>query len=615
MKRLILSVLVVFSFFTLSTAAASDEVSGEKGVQAAGVPAPSISFDAELSQIARADSDAAIMKIAEEASARCGSCEDLGKFADGVKKIIADKPGFRYTPALYYVVAKARLDELACLSSKNDIESGRSYMALNDQYRNEAGECLDNALKDAKSKDLMLDISLLKFLATKEEFQPQKIEDFLDDMADKISKYSDDPALNKRQLIRMSEELVSKGFTSYGLRLKLAYAKKLDPKGAQEIFEDIRKDGDKNFAQGNIKGANAIYDAYMEAAQAYFTKDVMAGKVMEIAEKYFGANRYSDAKKYYESYAANYPDSNVMDYCKYKTALCLYFEKNYAKAVTALEEFLSNYKNSVWFDRAFETLARVYFCNFPKDVAMSGLEKLVDSYYRKNVGDFAYMLMGLLHYADKEYNKALEDFKKVDLNSVYSYASDTMIAEVKDIKNGSKPSYTFGAKERYRMWEPGKQITIDMVPMEAGDAKAWLKGAGKGEDKKLEITYTESGAPQVTVKPGAKITFSLATLSDEDRFSEYLQDKDDLSRLPKLVKEDNEKDLLILQWGAESGKFADERQTRDKAWQAPEEPGQYKVSIAVDDFGLVRVPDKGIRKDPAKDFSLIINVEGGQSNG
>lgn len=613
MKRLILLALVGFSFFALSIATASDEETGEMAAQALkhAAEAPSVNFDEELLRIARADSDAAIMKVSEEAASRCGACEDFGKFANGVKKVISDKPNFKYISALYYVVAKARLDELACLSSKGDIESGRLYMSLNDEYRNEANECLDKALKDAKSKDLMLDISFLKFLATKEEFQSQKIEEFLNDMADKIAKYSDDAALNKRQLDRMSDEFISKGFGPYALRLKIAYAKRLDPKFAQEVFEDIRKDGDKNFAQGNARGANAIYDAYMEAAQGYFTKDVMAGKVMEIAEKYFGANRYSDARKYYESYAVNYPDSNVMDYCKYKTALCLSFEKSYAKAVAALEEFLGTYQNSVWFDRAFETLARIYFSNFPKDVAMSGLEKLVGSHYRKNVGDFGYMLMGLLHYVDKEYNKALEDFKKVDLNSVYSYAADTMIAEIKDIKNGSKPSYSFGSKERYRMWEPGKQITIDMVPMEAGDAKAWLKGSSKGEDKKLEITYTASGAPKVTVKPGAKIRFALAALSDEDKFSEYMQDKEDLSRLPKLVKEDNEKDLLILQWGCEGGKYVDERQTRDKPWQAPDEPGLYKISIAVDDFGLVRTPDKGIRKDPAKDFSLIINVEGG----
>ena len=113
----------------------------------------------------------------------------------------------------------------------------------------------------------------------------------------------------------------------------------------------------------------------------------------------------------------------------------------------------------------------------------------------------------------------------------------------------------------------------------------------------------------MTVKPGSKIKFALSTLVDEDHFAEYLQDKEDLSRLPKKVRDENEKDLIFLQWTSEGGKFVDGRQTRDKLWQAPDGPGNYKVSISADDFGLVREPDKGVRKDPAKDLSLIINVK------
>ena len=130
-----------------------------------------------------------------------------------------------------------------------------------------------------------------------------------------------------------------------------------------------------------------------------------------------------------------------------------------------------------------------------------------------------------------------------------------------------------------------------------------------GEDKKLEITYTDSGAPQIKVSPGAKIRFTFATLVDEDKFAEYLQDKEDLSRLPKKIKDDTEKDLLSLQWTGDGGKFVDERQTRDKSWQAPDEPGTYKISIVVDDLGLVRIPDKGIRKDPTKEIDLFVIVK------
>jgi hypothetical protein len=111
------------------------------------------------------------------------------------------------------------------------------------------------------------------------------------------------------------------------------------------------------------------------------------------------------------------------------------------------------------------------------------------------------------------------------------------------------------------------------------------------------------------VQPGAKIRFALGTLAEEDRYTEYMQDRDDLSRLPKKIKDESEKDFVLLQWTSDGGKFGDERQTKDKVWQAPAEPGSYKVGVSVDDLGLVRSPDKGIRKDPVKETNMIINVK------
>lgn len=606
MKKIIaVSIFISCAFLIPSFAHSEDNVSGGEAAQAGREPAR---FDEELSRLARADSDAAIMKIAEEAVSKCASADDFTKFAESVRNMAEEKPGFKYINALYYTIARTRIDELAFLSQTNDIESGRRYMSVNEAYRNEAVGYLDRALQNAKSKDLILDIYLLKFLATKEEFRPQTADAFLDDMADKISKYSNDNEVNKRQLYRMADEFTNSGLGDYALGIKIAYIKKADPKYGQEILEDIKREGDKNFARGNIKGSSAVYDTYINAAKPYLNKEAMGGKVMEIAEKYFGGNRYTEARRYYETYAADYPDSKVMDYCKYRTALCYYYEKSYKKAVASLEGFLGTYQNSIWFDRAFEMLCRLYFCEFPKDIALTGLEKLAKDYYRKNTGDLAYLLAALLHYADKEYDKASEEIKKIDINSVYSYTADAVAADIKDIKKGANPSYSFGSKDKFRMWEPFKPVTAEIVPMEAGDAGEWLKGGPKGEDKRLEITYTASGAPKVTVKPLAKIKFTLPTLADEDRFAEYLQDKEDVSRLPKKVKEESEKDIVSIQWNAEAGKFIDDRQTRDKVWQAPTGPGQYKISITTDDLGLVREPDKGIRKDPTKELSIVVDV-------
>jgi len=146
------------------------------------------------------------------------------------------------------------------------------------------------------------------------------------------------------------------------------------------------------------------------------------------------------------------------------------------------------------------------------------------------------------------------------------------------------------------MWEPYTSLNINIAPVNA-----------KGE--KLAVTYNAENIPQTKVRGGEKISFKMDQISDMDRFSEYLQDKEDASRLPKNVKEESEKDLVSITWSSGSGGFTDEKQSQDKAWQAPKQAGSYKVSVMVDDLGLVRHPDKGIRKDSASELSMIAVVE------
>jgi hypothetical protein len=38
------------------------------------------------------------------------------------------------------------------------------------------------------------------------------------------------------------------------------------------------------------------------------------------------------------------------------------------------------------------------------------------------------------------------------------------------------------------------------------------------------------------------------------------------------------------------------------------QPGSYKVTAKTDDFGLVRTPDRGNRKDDAKDLTVTVVV-------
>jgi len=126
----------------------------------------------------------------------------------------------------------------------------------------------------------------------------------------------------------------------------------------------------------------------------------------------------------------------------------------------------------------------------------------------------------------------------------------------------------------------------------------------------LENKDAKPGEIFIKTTPGAKVTFNITGLEDLDRFSEYAQDKEDQSRLPRKVRDAIEKDLISFSWSsAEGGKFTDDRQTLSRIWQAPNEPGNYTIAVNMGDLGLVRPPNIGSKKDPAKNLTIHISVE------
>lgn len=101
----------------------------------------------------------------------------------------------------------------------------------------------------------------------------------------------------------------------------------------------------------------------------------------------------------------------------------------------------------------------------------------------------------------------------------------------------------------------------------------------------------------LVVSPGAEIKLTLSHIKDLDRFGEYLYDPGDRSRLPKKVEDTTEEDLLSIKWTSTGGRFKDGKQTTERIWKAPNEPGDYTISVDVKDLGLVRPPNEGLKKD------------------
>ncbi|MDD5173216.1 MAG: tetratricopeptide repeat protein [Candidatus Omnitrophica bacterium] len=590
MKRSPAAVLLAASlmvFLCASSAFSQEEGTGTEAVSPVAAIKSAQDWDG-----ARAESEKAINA--------CKSYDDYEKLASEIKKAgLRSVKEPKYSDILYYMCAKNRVKELSYLTKKNDIDSGRIYMSVSEKYYNDALTCLDKALQATKSKDLSLDICFLRFLIFKEMFQTEKMDAVFGEMIEKIASYSPDTSKNVAKLNELSQLFSEEGLGDYAMKLKLLYASKVDADSARMIADDIKASADKYFDAGRAKEALATYDTYLQLAENYYDKDAYGPKIMDVAERYFNKNHYKEAVKYYSVYLFKYSDSPVADYCSYRLGMSLYYNKEYKKAIEKLEEFLNTYQNSVWFEKAFESLCKLYYENLGIDDAIEALQKISDKYPRRDSRDYAYLLMGILYYNNTDYDKSAQTLKKIESDfprSVYIYASRQLIQDIGDIKKGAAPSYSFGSKDLYKIWEPYMYINCDITVSD---------GAETVKDKD-----SKPGEIFIKTAPGAKVTFNMTGLEDMDRFNEYMQDKEDQSRLPRKIRDGTEKDLVFFSWaGPEGGKFMDDKQALSRVWQAPNEPGNYTMTINIGDLGLIRPPDTGAKKDPAKTLTVHISVE------
>ena len=109
-------------------------------------------------------------------------------------------------------------------------------MSVNDQYYTEALGYLDKAgLASLTSKELLLDIYFMKFSIFKEKFQPQKAEAIFSEIVNRLLQYSDDAASRKKELLRISDKFEKGGLSNYAIKLKTAYASKIDKIGRAHV--------------------------------------------------------------------------------------------------------------------------------------------------------------------------------------------------------------------------------------------------------------------------------------------------------------------------------------------------------------------------------------------
>jgi len=546
-----------------------------------------VSFSLFLLAAVGLSAEEGALETFEERLSEQKSHDDYVKYRAELKGMLEKSPNAENKDVLHYMIARTNFETLKNLTEKNDIKSMRLHMKINKEYLDEAFSELDRALSITKSKSLLLDIGVLKFLIAAENIEPQKKEMLFYDIAGKLSGFSENPERNKIELARIVDKLEAAGLSDYALKLKALYALKAGREEASRIAGEFKEKARESLDKGDLRKANTLYKYYMDIMRAAPDADILASEIIKIADNYFDASEHKKALGYYEIFLTEYPQHARAHYAAYRISECLYLTKSYPQAILQFNSFLKSYPESPWFNDGFMSLAKLYFENPSDGKAIGALGLLAERYPERKIRHFARLLTGLLYYKNASYGKALENLDKIRKEegaTPYFYAADTLIRDMENIQKGLNPSFSFAAESTYRIWAPHTEIRAKIVTIGADDLK---------------------------VKAGSKLEFELAWVEDVDEAREYLYDKEDISRLPREIKKERENDLLTIRWASpDGGRFLDKRETPVKSWQAPDLPGTYRVSAEIDDLGLMRSPDQGQRDDgEAKNLTVVIVVE------
>ncbi|EGK03051.1 tetratricopeptide repeat protein [Dysgonomonas gadei] len=244
---------------------------------------------------------------------------------------------------------------------------------------------------------------------------------------------------------------------AYFWRGDLAYRKGNYPAAARDYSSYI--------AQASTKQQNyplALYNlAYTDFQQKNYSKALTNFKkyisaetnrqspnypdaLNRIGDCYLYNRNFSDAESYY-SQAVNVNPANA-DYSEFQKAFVLGLQRNYNGKVSALNNMMTKYPNSQYYDNALFEKSRALVMLNKEPEAISVLEKLLKEYSKSNLAQKAGVQLGQLYFNTNNPQKSIAAYKEVVNNYPNSEEARTAIQSMegvyKDINDiGSYASY------------------------------------------------------------------------------------------------------------------------------------------------------------------------------
>lgn len=179
--------------------------------------------------------------------------------------------------------------------------------------------------------------------------------------------------------------------------------------------------------------------------------------LLRLGDAHFAANSYPDAQGYYQQAI----DRRVAgsDYATFQKAILQGLTNNAEQKITTLKKLLIDYPASLYFDNALLELANTYFIQDKLSLAQQSFDRLIKERPNSLLLKNAYLIKGLIHYNEEQYEAAIKNYKMV----VEGYPKT---AEARDALNGIKNIYiqqnNVEAFFSYAATVPSAGVTINL---------------------------------------------------------------------------------------------------------------------------------------------------------
>lgn len=252
---------------------------------------------------------------------------------------------------------------------------------------------------------------------------------------------------------------------------------------------DIYQKIDYNIAYTyfKLKNYSSAADAFKKYADQAESNAVLYDAHVRLGDSYFADGKYWPAmESYNEAIGMNAYRS---DYAFFQKAYSYGFVDKNDRKIEELQDFLSTYPNSIYYDDALYHLANTYSSVSQNEKAINSYQKLIDNYPKSPYYSRSLSKIGLIHYNREDYQASLKHLKR-------------LVAEFPNSKEAKQAVQTvrlvyidLGQTEVYAKWVKNLDFVdvedsdIDMATYEAAENKFLeneTKAAIKGFKKYLD---------------------------------------------------------------------------------------------------------------------------------